>query len=267
MPGTVKLVKFDRQLVSYNKFLGQGSYGFVFDSCFQQNKHDIHSFAVKLFTHTKYAALEFHNFHCFLDAISQENHQKHKHTIQYLIPPKLEVVLSDDHLAIKYPWSGNKNWIFNAKNFSYIVDFLQLLHSSGFVHRDVRPSNFINFQGLIVPIDYGSITKKNVSSHAPYVGTEFFASNRVIKLLADGQNLIEFKFEDDLVSLVKMARAAVSPNRELFRYRLLSNKIGQELVDFWDEELNAGMWKKLIILAENQNYDKLKHFFYSFFLV
>lgn len=96
----------------------------------------------------------------------------------------------------------------DRKDWAHLVDLLQALHAAGYVHRDVRPANFLlrddtasNKQSTIRLIDYGYA----VPAGRPtlFAGTIAYASCALLTQLESGRETTEPAAADDLESLVK----------------------------------------------------------------
>jgi serine/threonine protein kinase len=90
---------------------------------------------------------------------------------------------------------------FRRETFPHLVDYLQLLHACGYAHTDIHPDNLVMRDEKVVAIDYGSIAP--LYQPCMYRGNVVCASDRVLRELHSGKNLIPIFPADDLHSLVR----------------------------------------------------------------
>eukprot|EP01040_Poterioochromonas_malhamensis_P010059 gene10059-10933_t len=132
----------------------------------------------------------------------------------------------------------------------YLV--VQELHTAGWVHRDLRPSNILIQQtGDICLSDFSTCVRIN-ESH-PYSGTTKYASNSIIlslKVSRDSPPVLPALPEDDYASLVKICYVSVfiGSHKSLKRIR---NDSYEEIQEFWRPRLDARSWQNLL----NKTYD------------
>jgi len=130
---------------------------------------------------------------------------------------------ADDASSLKYAIIGRPVFrevtldTLEHKDWAHLVDSLQRLHEAGYVHRDVRPANFLlrddtasSDQSSIRLIDYGYAVKAGTT--IPFAGTLTYASCALQTQLESGQEMTTPAAADDLESLVKCrCRSLLNP--------------------------------------------------------
>jgi hypothetical protein len=252
-PEEVHFVRFRNSPVRYERFLGKGSMGTVFED----SSHQV----IKLFSSSDHAVAEFSNFKNLcgrIKALPKNVKREFKSTILRLIPPQNLVHISDDKTAIRYPWLGTKCQ-FNSQSFADLVDFVHLLDKCGLVYRDLRSSNLVSYEARLIPIDYGSICVKGAL--LPYHGTQSNASDRLLALLSQKKKKISVTPVDDLHSLIRCARELVAVDRDEFDYSMAEAKKDETLRTFWDKKLDGDWWQMLSKHADSCDYKALRNDF------
>ena len=252
-PQEVHFVRFSNSPVRYERFLGKGSMGTVFED----SSHQV----IKLFSSSDHAVVEFSNFenlHDKIEVLSKKIRQNFKSTISRLIPPRNLVTMSDDKTAIRYPWLGTKCQ-FDGQSFADLVDFVHLLDECGLVYRDLRSSNLVSYEARLIPIDYGSICVKGAL--LPYHGTQSNASDRLLELFSRKKKFFSVTPVDDLHSLIRCARELVAVDRDEFDYSMAEAKKDATLRAFWDKKLDGDWWQMLSKHAYSCDYKALRNDF------
>lgn len=137
-----------------------------------------------------------------------------------------------------------------------LVDILECAHEMMVVHRDVRTENIMIANSQFFIVDWGYAATLN--DPVRYVGTTYFASARVLKILEEGTTTVATKACDDLVSLVQSISLLVRRN-EKWRKSLyaLSMMDYAGIRKFWEEHF--GLPSNLLRHAQNTSYSKLKN--------
>jgi serine/threonine protein kinase len=127
--------------------------------------------------------------------------------------------------------------VFSGENFAHLVDFLATLHGLKFAHRDIRPDNLVSYEGLLLPIDFGSLCALNKA--LPYHGTTHYASKAVSDQLTGKPNKgVTNTASDDLVTLVCSARQLANLD-DNFASELLLH--ADNSAEFWSQALTGGI--------------------------
>jgi len=147
------------------------------------------------------------------------------------------------------------------KHVLQILDVLKQTHSLGLVHRDLRPSNLLLVIGQeddILLNDWGAAADRDVP--APYSGTLWHASERVLKNLLQG----EFEFapnpSDDLESLVKTVFVLVFPRSAAPPAfpTPFEQSHAQTVLEWWQARALPPFWQKLLEDARASKYEELR---------
>jgi hypothetical protein len=247
-PPDMRLVIFRQKAALFDRFLGQGVTAMVFadtDRCVVKlfrNHIDAHAeLSIIQELHRRVVKLDAGTTRRLASGIS-------------LLPPLGQVILSDDGLALRFPWVGTP-LVFESKGFMDIVTFLELLHACHFAHRDVRPSNFVMYLSKVIPIDYGSLYDLGIAG--PYHGTDRYASDTVIQQLQATPTHAMVTAKDDLMSLVRSIRCLLSFEPALFEVDLTTAFEKKTLSGFWASRL-AGWWTPLVAHALSGDYAALR---------
>jgi hypothetical protein len=249
-PYDIHCISFESKMVRYERFLGAGSSGIVFEEAGTKA-------VIKVFSSVQNMELEFKNFNQLHDRIDQLESTRQSvfaSVIRQLLPSRATVQASDDRTAIKFPWLGTAPIGYSPESFSLLVRFLQLLHECGFVHRDLRISNLVLVGSILVPIDYGSLCV--AGAMVPYLGASCCASDDVLKALACHEVLVTVHPKDDLHSLVRTVRRFLAGDPLAFDASLHRSQDQGTLVKFWAEHL-GGWWVRLTQHADACDYDAL----------
>ena len=256
---------FGRLAAEYYSILGQGSMATVLSSTL-----DKVPCVVKYFNKAGQVKEEYDLIMALLNAIhSLELDPELKARVLSLLPDKNKgVVLSRQRQAILFFKVGETDVVFDPERFALLVDFLHVLHTVGFVHRDFGPHNLVTYCDatgtVILPIDYGSLCR--TGQELPYHGTSQHASDAVCAQILAGKTLVIVSASDDLHTFVRTVREFVSLDRAYFRAERnhACSKDGQTnyggVMDFWKEKLSGDWWEPLVQCADNADYDGIKHF-------
>lgn len=140
-----------------------------------------------------------------------------------------------------------------------LVDTLHCAHERGIVNRDVRVANILLAEDEIIIVDWGFAASLN-EPHS-YAGTTHFASTKVLKKLAAGQDTFVFDASDDLVSLVRSLYVLARLDRARMQSVLLEigNDEFAQLLECWETELSGNpQWQEAERIAERGDYAALK---------
>ncbi|KAM9970890.1 hypothetical protein ACTFIR_002754 [Dictyostelium discoideum] len=142
--------------------------------------------------------------------------------------------------------------------FLKLTKLLKKVHALGYIHRDIRPSNVIVYDGEPYLIDWGFAIK--INAEEIYQGTLMTASDRVLDLLIDSSvEKFSLKPSDDLVSLVKTM--IVLKEIGVDKYIRSENLTHQQLKDYWISiQTTSFLYKKLLDLALNCDYQSIIKF-------
>ncbi|KAM9993115.1 hypothetical protein ACTFIZ_011095 [Dictyostelium cf. discoideum] len=142
--------------------------------------------------------------------------------------------------------------------FVKLTNLLKKVHTLGYIHRDIRPSNIIVYKNEPYLIDWGFAIKNN--SEEIYQGTLMTASDRILDLLIDPSvKKFSLKPSDDLVSLVKTIIVLKETGvEEDIRSANLSL---QQLKEYWKSvEKTSLIYKKLLDMALKCDYQSIIKF-------
>ena len=138
--------------------------------------------------------------------------------------------------------------------FAGVVTALEYSHSKGLRHRDVRPANIVERDGVLTLADWSSAVKGDTKFR--FVGTLAFASDNVRRQILTGESsLVQYRPEDDLISLVR----TIIFLKELHEVGLPRSK-DQQLhgTDFWKELQLPNHYHSMMTAASNLDYCALK---------
>ena len=183
--------------------------------------------------------------------------------VMELLGPSLDSLLS------KYKKFGLKTIILLAIS---MIDLLKHIHNCGFLHRDLKPDNFVigytNTKKLYC-IDFGISTKylKKNGEHKPFSENRKFCGTARYASIAAHRN-VEQSRKDDLESIgyilvylykSKLPWQNIKHKDKKERYKM----IGEKKASISEEELCEGMPKEFIIFlkyARNLDYDEKPHY-------
>ena len=117
-PEDVHMVKFNGEAAFYERFLGRGSTGIVFEEAGTQS-------VIKL-GKAQDISVEMANItrvHEKIALLGKKAKNQFAYVIEHLVPPLNAVKLSDDGTALRFPWLGSPP-VFDGHGFSHLVDFL-----------------------------------------------------------------------------------------------------------------------------------------------
>jgi hypothetical protein len=228
----LRLPAFGGVPAELQKFLGQGATSLVYSDNLRR--------AIKLFKggdeEAKRAATAEYNNLVSLNDELEVSRADLPGLVREMIPRKHDVALSDCGTALRLPRVGDKA-VFSGDNFAHLVDFLATLHGLNFAHRDIRPDNLVSYEGLLLPIDFGSLCALNKA--LPYHGTTHYASKAVSDQLTGKPNKqgVTNTASDDLVTLVCSARQLANLD-DNFASELLH---ADNSAEFWSQALTGGI--------------------------
>ena len=180
-----------------------------------------------------------------------------------LLGPSLDSLLS------KHKKFGLKTIILLAIS---MIDSLKYLHNCGFLHRDLKPDNFvIGYKDTkkLFCIDFGISTKylKKNGEHKPFCNNKKFCGTARYASIAAHTNQEQSR-KDDLESIgyilvylfkAKLPWIGIKNKDKKERYKL----IGEKKKEISEEELCKDMPKEFIIFlkyARNLDYDEKPHY-------
>jgi len=142
---------------------------------------------------------------------------------------------------------------FTLSECTSIVLVLKKLHE-GWVHRDIRPDNFLRAMTTLFMTDFGFAVPVGVEQ--AYCGTTHYASSRILELLAAGTTSFVCTPADDLVSFVYCLFAFSQP---AFRNTLaaIPNKDYQQITTCWAAFHRLSSWQPMYQAALDGDYDGL----------
>jgi len=145
-----------------------------------------------------------------------------------------------------------------SKHFVNLVALLHAIHDKGFIHRDVKLSNFFPCgpnNELVMLNDWSSAIKEN-SSSAAFISvagtTTEVAAEDILKAIEDETDNYIPKKSHDLESLVKTLCMAKNP------YFEVEKRASVSMSSFWQKQLSSNYWQKLIKCAQECKYDELQ---------
>jgi hypothetical protein len=163
--------------------------------------------------------------------------------------------------CVPTPWNVQSQLVsLNLDHLRQVWFKLQLVHSNGYVHRDLRPENIL-VCGAGSPdpetflIDFGFAMKINDTPRL-YQGSWTTASQRVLRTLASGQPDVVFAIEDDLESFLKMVLIHELPTNFPVYTPHLKEYAGN-LFNYWASEPFITRFSKLSL-------DEMKKFIEEF---
>lgn len=134
-----------------------------------------------------------------------------------------------------------------------VVTALEYSHSKGLRHRDVRPANIVERDSVLTLADWSSAVCGDTMSE--FVGTLAFASDFVRKQILTNRALVQYRPEDDLISLV----CTIIFLKELHEVGLPRSKDQQiNGTDFWKELQLPNHYHSMMTAASNCDYLALK---------
>jgi serine/threonine protein kinase len=180
-----------------------------------------------------------------------------------LLGPSLDSLLS------KHKNFGLKTIILLAIS---MIDSLKYLHNCGFLHRDLKPDNFVigyNNTKKLFCIDFGISTKylKKNGEHKPFSNNKRFCGTARYASIAAHTNQEQSR-KDDLESIgyilvylykTRLPWMGIKNKDKKVRYKL----IGEKKKEISEEELCKDMPKEFIIFlkyARNLDYDEKPHY-------
>eukprot|EP01040_Poterioochromonas_malhamensis_P015265 gene15265-17063_t len=207
------------------------------------------SSALKICSSTTDVEEEFVNI-CYLwnaiEKLPHDKKDKFSYVIKNLVPPKGSYSMSDDRFALKMDWCGRSPY-WSPHQFANIVKYLELLHTCGFVHRDISPNNLVAVNGNLVVIDYCSLTKRDISS--VFHGTAYYASMNVLQQLEN--SVFVYHPSDDLVSLVRTCYYFLVNDQSLFIHDLVATEQNpQKLIRFWSDRLGLKETSMITLISK-----------------
>eukprot|EP01124_Arcella_intermedia_P023786 TRINITY_DN3853_c0_g1_i3.p1 TRINITY_DN3853_c0_g1~~TRINITY_DN3853_c0_g1_i3.p1 ORF type:complete len:542 (-),score=73.06 TRINITY_DN3853_c0_g1_i3:85-1710(-) len=137
------------------------------------------------------------------------------------------------------------------KNFTAhsLLEFLMVLkavHDLGFVHRDIRPSNLIQFSGQVYLIDWGYAARKGTRSNV--VGNLFYVSNEILAS-SDFPNVVVHP-SHDLHMLIKMLYL------RYYEDITLEGKNREKILLMWNEKFpEDSFWARALGYGSNLDYN------------
>lgn len=180
-----------------------------------------------------------------------------------LLGPSLEFLLN------KHKKFGMKTIILLAIS---MLDILKHVHNCGFLHRDIKPDNFVvgyDDQSKLFCIDFG-LSKKYIKKNGEHVefsnSRKFCGTARYASIAAHKHQ--EQSRKDDLESIGymlvymykgKLPWQGIKHKDKKEKYRL----IGQKKSSITDEELCSGMSKEFVVFLKyvrNLDFDEKPHY-------
>jgi serine/threonine protein kinase len=128
------------------------------------------------------------------------------------------------------------------------------MHAAGWIHRDIRPANLLQYRQNLLLIDFGFATE--VGTEVNYSGTVHYASNNILSALAAGRRSISCSPADDLVSVVRSVFAMIFNHFENGLSGIQGHQY-DDIMQYWTKLDDMVPWKECIDRALSANHDEL----------
>jgi serine/threonine protein kinase len=134
--------------------------------------------------------------------------------------------------------------IFRRKHWLSLLEVLQYSHQNGIIHRDVRPTNILNYNGETLLIDWGFAVESQEIG-VEYSGTLHYASERIRYLLQQNSPKIIPSASDDFVSALYSLWIFLHPY-EAEQVTNLDQDFGR-IISFWGDRMSQDPWKSALL--------------------
>jgi len=202
------------------------------------------------------------HFHEDFSTLCQKEVSFLKEQEQHKLVALPKVCFEDTRYYVMVPL-GTKLAVIDNYQADCLVELLVHVHKCGWSHRDIRPSNIVEYNGQILLLDWGFAVKHGKSKN--FEGTIHYASNRILQ----AQSLIyfEYKASDDLYSLVRSVYAFRCHTVRKILNTLHGASINDRamILKVWkDEEVKyPELWQQTLGACDMMQYDNLKNFLKS----
>eukprot|EP01123_Difflugia_compressa_P011875 TRINITY_DN4897_c0_g1_i2.p1 TRINITY_DN4897_c0_g1~~TRINITY_DN4897_c0_g1_i2.p1 ORF type:complete len:507 (-),score=27.19 TRINITY_DN4897_c0_g1_i2:134-1447(-) len=143
---------------------------------------------------------------------------------------------------------GSPVLVFSKSQVGQVLNTLRFVHNKGYVHRDVRPLNFIKFNDKTFLIDWGFSAQTNIAVR--YEGTMHFASFRVLNHFTNIP--IAPLPQDDLHSFVC---CVIATNIAGISEKLYILNDFPSTLQFWQNHFNSPVYLPLIEAINKLDYE------------